>query len=89
MTAEALSATLFGPEDLRMVRRSLPDVAPGMVRVRMRAGGICGSDLHYFRHARTGDFVVTSPLTLGHEVAGEVEAVGDGVCSAPTGLTHS
>lgn len=79
MTAEALSATLFGPEDLRMVRQSLPDVAPGMVRVRLRAGGICGSDLHYFRHARTGDFVVTSPLTLGHEVAGEVAAVGDGV----------
>ena len=43
-----------------------------MVRVRFGAGGICGSDLHYFRHARTGDFVVTSPLVLGHEVAGEI-----------------
>ncbi len=45
---------------------------PGMVRVRFGAGGICGSDLHYFRHARTGDFVVTSPLVLGHEIAGEI-----------------
>jgi L-idonate 5-dehydrogenase len=43
-----------------------------MVRVRFRAGGICGSDLHYFRHARTGDFIVTEPLILGHEIAGEV-----------------
>ena len=28
--------------------------------------------MHYYRHARTGDFVVTSPLVLGHEIAGEV-----------------
>jgi L-idonate 5-dehydrogenase len=46
-----------------------------MVRVRFGAGGICGSDMHYFRHARTGDFIVTSPLILGHEVAGEVVEV--------------
>lgn len=74
----ALAATLHGPEDLRMVERTLEPLAPGMVRVRFGAGGICGSDMHYFRHARTGDFVVRSPLTLGHEVAGEiVEIAGD------------
>ena len=71
-------ATLHGPEDLRMTERALDPLAPGMVRVRFGAGGICGSDMHYFRHARTGDFVVTSPLILGHEVAGEVvEIHGD------------
>ena len=68
----ALAATLFGPEDLRMVERPLDPLAPGMVRIRFGAGGICGSDMHYYRHARTGDFVVTSPLVLGHEIAGEV-----------------
>jgi len=67
-----LAATLFGPEDLRMVEHPLGPLAPGMVRVRFGAGGICGSDMHYFRHARTGDFVVTSPLILGHEIAGEI-----------------
>jgi L-idonate 5-dehydrogenase len=72
MTSMALAATLFGPEDLRMVERPLDPLASGMVRVRFGAGGICGSDMHYFRHARTGDFVVTSPLVLGHEIAGEV-----------------
>ena len=71
MTDTALAATLFGAEDLRMVERPLGTLAPGFVRVRFGAGGICGSDMHYFRHARTGDFVVTSPLVLGHEVAGE------------------
>jgi L-idonate 5-dehydrogenase len=71
----AYAATLFGPEDLRVVEGELGPLAPGMVRIRFGAGGICGSDLHYFRHARTGDFVVTSPLVLGHEVAGEIVAI--------------
>lgn len=75
MSAGGLAATLFGPEDLRMVAQDLGPLAPGMVRVRFGAGGICGSDMHYFRHARTGDFVVASPLILGHEVAGEVAEV--------------
>ena len=90
----ALCATLFGPEDLRVVERELEPLAKGMVRVRFGAGGICGSDLHYFRHARTGDFVVTSPLVLGHEVAGEIVeinglatgvSVGDHVAINPVG----
>ena len=55
-----------------MVERPLDPLASGMVRIRFGAGGICGSDMHYYRHARTGDFVVTSPLVLGHEIAGEV-----------------
>ena len=77
----ALAATLFGPEDLRMVERPLDPLASGMVRIRFGAGGICGSErMHYYRHARTGDFVVTSPLVLGHEIAGEVvEIAGAGM----------
>ncbi len=81
----AYAATLFGPEDLRVVERDLGPLDPGMVRVRFGAGGICGSDLHYFRHARTGDFVVTSPLVLGHEVAGIVEDVGEEVVGLARG----
>ena len=72
MTGAVLSATLFGAEDLRMVEAPLVPLAPGMVRVHFGAGGICGSDMHYFRHGRTGDFVVESPLVLGHEIAGEI-----------------
>lgn len=66
----AHAAKLFGPEDLRFVESELGPLVPGLVRIRLGAGGICGSDLHYFRHARTGDFVVTSPLVLGHESPG-------------------
>lgn len=74
-----LAATLFGPEDLRMIESDLAPLAPGMVRLGFGAAGICGSDMHYFRHARTGDFVVKSPLVLGHEIAGTVLETGEGV----------
>jgi L-idonate 5-dehydrogenase len=72
MSAVAVAAVLFGPEDLRMVEQPLGPLAAGMVRIAFGAAGICGSDMHYFRHARTGNFVVTSPLVLGHEIAGTV-----------------
>jgi L-idonate 5-dehydrogenase len=85
MTSMALAATLFGPEDLRMVERPLDPLAPGMVRIRFGAGGICGSDMHYYRHARTGDFVVTSPLVLGHEIAGEVIEISGSAPGLKTG----
>jgi L-idonate 5-dehydrogenase len=71
----AVAATLFGPGDLRVVESAMPPLAEGMARIRFGAGGICGSDLHYFKHGRIGDFVVRDPMILGHEVAGEVVEV--------------
>ena len=47
--------------------------------MRVRYGGICGSDLHYWRHGAVGDFRLREPMVLGHEVAGTVAAVGPGV----------
>lgn len=75
MSNTAIAATLFGPEDLRVVERPLGELAPGFVRIKFEAGGVCGSDMHYFKHARTGDFVVTSPLVLGHEISGTIAAI--------------
>ena len=75
MSNTAFAATLFGPEDLRVIERDLGDLVPGMVRIAFGAGGVCGSDMHYFKHARVGDFVVKSPLVLGHEVSGTIAAI--------------
>ncbi len=62
------------PLELRDV--SLPDVGPLDVLVRVRAAGICHSDVHY----RAGVSPVTPlPMTLGHEVSGVVERVGGAV----------
>ena len=82
---DPIAVTLYGPEDLRLVDPGLGPLAPGFVRIRFAAGGICGSDMHYFRHGRIGNFIATAPLVLGHEVAGTVEAVGEGVAGVAPG----
>jgi L-idonate 5-dehydrogenase len=85
MSMTASAATLYGPEDLRVVDRPLEALQFGMVRVAFGAGGICGSDMHYYRHARTGDFVVTSPLVLGHEIAGTVAEINGAAAGLKVG----
>lgn len=74
------AAVLYREGDLRV--EDVPDPGapgPGMVRVHVRSVGVCGSDVHYFAHGRIGQFVVRDPMILGHEAAGVVEAVGEGV----------
>lgn len=72
-------AVLNRPGEIEIVERPEPDPGPGEVRVRVSAVGVCGSDTHYFDHGRIGTFVVESPLVLGHEASGVVDAVGVGV----------
>ncbi len=57
----------------------------GEVQVKIKCTGICGSDMHYLEHGRIGDFVVEYPFVLGHESAGEVTAVGEGVTNLKIG----
>ncbi|MDX1539801.1 MAG: L-idonate 5-dehydrogenase [Geminicoccaceae bacterium] len=70
---------LHGAHDLRLEDRPDPALGPGQVRLGFGAGGICGSDLHYYYEGAVGDFRVREPLILGHEMAGEVIELGDGV----------
>lgn len=62
-----------------------PQPSAGQVQLRVRAGGICGSDLSYYFKGRSGDFVVREPFVLGHEVAGVVTALGEGVTGLAVG----
>jgi len=81
-----LAARLYGPRDIRI--DDLPEPgAPGtgQVLVRVTSVGICGSDLHTYVDGRIGDTTVKTPLVLGHEFAGVVEAVGP---EARDGLHH-
>lgn len=66
-------AMYYSVRDIRIEEMPVPDIGPGEMLVRVRASGICGSDLMEWYRARS------APLVLGHEVAGEVAAVGDGV----------
>ena len=56
-----------------------PEYGSDEALIKVRATGICGSDLHYFREGRIKNNIVTEPLVLGHESAGEVVAVGSDV----------
>lgn len=52
---------------------------PGEVKLRLAAGGICGSDLHYYNHGGFGTVRLKQPMILGHEVSAIVDELGDGV----------
>lgn len=69
---------IHAPGDLRVEEVATPELGPGQLRVRVRCGGICGSDLHYYQHGGFGTIRIKEPMVLGHEVAGVIEAVGDG-----------
>ncbi len=56
----------------------LPEPGPGQARIAVTAAGMCGTDLHIL----AGDYASKPPVTLGHEIAGRVDAVGDGVDGA-------
>lgn len=71
--------------DLRIEERDMPKPAMGQVLVRMERGGICGSDLHYYQHGGFGTVRLREPMILGHEVAGRIEQLGDGVEGLMTG----
>jgi len=63
----------------------IPQPGPRDVLVKMKAVGVCGSDVHCYEHGRIGGFVVREPLVLGHECAGEVVDVGRDVTTLRPG----
>lgn len=60
-------------------RLPVPSPGPGEALIRVKSVGICGSDVHYFHDGGIGDCKVEPPFLLGHECAGEVVALGEGV----------
>ncbi len=61
------------------------ETGPGMVKIKLHTVGVCGSDVHYYTHGRIGPFIVDAPMVLGHEAAGTVVEVGEGVTSLEVG----
>jgi L-idonate 5-dehydrogenase len=70
---------IHAPHDLRVEETPTPEVGPQQLLVRIRSGGICGSDLHYFLHGGFGTIRIREPMILGHEVSGVVQQTGSGV----------
>ncbi|WP_027349845.1 L-idonate 5-dehydrogenase [Halotalea alkalilenta] len=73
------AVTIHAPRDLRVDDIEAGSPGPGQVEVRIRNGGICGSDLHYYQHGGFGAVRIKQPMILGHEIVGEVLACGEHV----------
>jgi L-iditol 2-dehydrogenase len=65
--------------------RPEPEAGPQEAVVRVEAVGVCGSDTAYYKVGRIGDYVVDGPIVLGHEVSGQVVAVGAEVRNVSVG----
>jgi L-iditol 2-dehydrogenase len=68
------SVRLHAPGDLRCQDESVPAVSEGEKLIRVKAVGVCGSDLHWFAEGGIGDAKLEHPLVLGHEFAGETQS---------------
>ncbi len=79
MSSASVAVVIHAAKDLRLENRDVYDVGPDEVLIAMRAGGICGSDLHYYNHGGFGAIKLRQPMVLGHEVAGEIVKVGSSV----------
>jgi len=80
MSAKMKAAVLHAIGDLRVEEVEKPAItAPDQALVRIRAVGVCGSDVHFYQRGRIGPYVVKDPVILGHESAGEVVEVGTAV----------
>ncbi|WP_327427524.1 L-idonate 5-dehydrogenase [Streptomyces sp. NBC_01236] len=80
-----LGCVIHGQGDLRVDELPVPEPGPGQALVAVRYGGVCGSDLHYWRHGGVGDFRLAEPMVLGHEVVGTVVSYGDGASGPVVG----
>ncbi len=72
------AVVVAGADDLRVEDIAEPHAGAGEVRVAMEWGGICGSDLAYWKYGASGTAILREPLILGHEVAGRIDEIGEG-----------
>jgi L-idonate 5-dehydrogenase len=75
---------IHSAKDLRVEERDAETAGPGQVEIALEAGGICGSDLHYFNHGGFGTVRLKEPMILGHEVAGRITRLGQGCPALPS-----
>ncbi|WP_372894088.1 L-idonate 5-dehydrogenase [Rhodosalinus sp.] len=79
------SLVIHAARDLRVEDADTPVPGPGEVAIRIEAGGICGSDLHYFNHGGFGAVRLREPMILGHEVSGRITELGEEVTGLAVG----
>jgi L-iditol 2-dehydrogenase len=66
------AGVMHAVNDVRVDEVDFPQMRDGEVLIKVKAVGVCGSDVHYYKHGRIGPYVVEKPMILGHECAGEI-----------------
>ncbi len=85
MNGKMTAAVLYGKEDIKIERVPIPRVGEGEVLVKVHVALTCGTDLKVYQrgyHAR----MIVPPALFGHELAGTVEEVGEGVRGFKKGM---
>jgi L-idonate 5-dehydrogenase len=85
--SENLGVVAHAANDLRIESLAEPSPAFDEAVVAITYGGICGSDLHYWRHGAAGESILREPMILGHEVVGIVERAASDGSGPPLGTT--
>ncbi|TBL77842.1 NAD(P)-dependent alcohol dehydrogenase [Paenibacillus thalictri] len=79
MNGKMKAAVLVNLKQIEIQEMDIPAPAADEALIRVKAVGLCGSDVHYYEHGKIGPYVVEKPIILGHEAAGEIVALGSGV----------
>ena len=73
------SLRIHGPLDLRIEDYQVDNLGANQVEIHIAIGGICGTDLHYYKHGGFGQIKLREPMILGHEVSGFISKIGSNV----------
>ena len=76
---------IHGAMDLRIEDFHLEELTPNQVEISVAMGGICGTDLHYYKHGGFGQIKLKEPMVLGHEVSGHISKLGSKVTNLTIG----
>lgn len=86
MTAKMKAAQFYGPEDLRVEQIDIPEVGAGEVLVKVKTALTCGTDFKAYRQGHPVLLGTNYPTPFGHECAGIVDKVGEGVTKFKPGM---
>ena len=73
------SIIIHSAYDLRIENYPIQDMDENQIEINVSAGGVCGTDLHYYKDGGFGSIKLKEPMILGHEVSGYVSKVGKNV----------
>ena len=76
---------IHGAMDLRIEDFHTEELTPNQVEISVAMGGICGTDLHYYKHGGFGQIKLKEPMVLGHEVSGHISKLGSKVTNLTIG----